>query len=285
MQCGDLDRHLESFLDGQLDRSDSGALRRHLALCGACQARVERLRQFERDTQRRFRALDRTGSVWQGLELDLVASSRAIAVSRLLALPRPLPPPRRGGYAERPSSTRRAPRHPALPVRPNGHGRASRVVGILLLAMALGAIYQLGRAYLQSSDELAAAAAAYRQYLQDGQAPAVRGADAQQLRAWLAAELGLDVPIPPAPVGYHLMGVDRAAFAAGEVGVLVYEDLSADTGTPVLLFVRPLTGEPPERPAATVADEGLHELSWAAASVHYTLVGHESAEALRQFVH
>ena len=66
MRCGDLERYLEAFLDGRLDRGRRIVLRRHLSLCGACQTRVERLRQFERETQRRFRALEEPSSVWEG---------------------------------------------------------------------------------------------------------------------------------------------------------------------------------------------------------------------------
>ena len=110
---------------------------------------MERLRQFERDTQRGFRALERAGSVWQDLELDLVASSRASTVSRLLALPRALPPPRRGSQAERPSlgTARDGPCRRSR-AAPSGRAHGSRIVGVLLLAMALGALYQLGRPYL-----------------------------------------------------------------------------------------------------------------------------------------
>ena len=283
MQCGDLDRHLEAFLDGQLDRAGSGMLRHHLALCGACQARVERLRQFERDTQRRFRALERAGSVWQDLELDLVASSRASAVSRLLALPRTLPPARRGSQVERPSSARRAPAHPVVAARSKGRSHGSRAAGVVLLAMALGALYQFGRAYLEPKGDVAAA---YRHFLRDGQASMLRSGDAQQLEAWLAAELGLDVTIPVAPAGYRLIGADRASLAADQVGMLVYGDATAGNATPVLLFVRPLVAETASVPPAVPSTEaGLSEFSWDAASVRYTLVGHEPTEALRQFAH
>ena len=78
MRCGDLERYLEAFLDGRLNRGRRIVLRRHLALCGTCQTRVERLRQFERETQRRFRALEEPGSVWAGLALDLVGSQELV---------------------------------------------------------------------------------------------------------------------------------------------------------------------------------------------------------------
>jgi anti-sigma factor RsiW len=285
MQCGDLDRHLEAFLDGHLERGGSGVLRRHLAHCGACRARVERLRQFERDTQRRFRALERAGSVWQGLEFDLVATTRAPAVSRLLALPRALPPSPRGGSPNRSALGRRVPGHPTLAARANGRGQTSRVVGIMLVAMAMSALYQLGRAHLQPADDLAVAAAAYRRFLQDGHEPALRSADAGQLEAWLSAELGLTVPVPRAPDGYRLVGADRAGFAAGEAGVVVYGGVGGESATPVLLFVRPsaaATDATSSTPAGEAGD--LHEVAWQSASIRYTLVGREPAEALRQFV-
>ena len=280
MRCGDLERYLEAFLDGRLGRSRRAVLRRHLALCAACQARVERLRQFERDTQRRFRELERTGSVWEGLELDLVASSRASAVSRTPGPPACAAATKARRSRRAPVTDRRAVGHPILAARPKmGRGHASRVVGVLFLAMALGTLYQVGRTYLQPDGELAVA---YGQFVHDARAPAMRSADAQQLQAWLATELGLDVPIPPAPAGYRLAGADIADFTSGEAGMLIYEEDGAGGGGPVLLFVRPRTAQPPA--SSPAVGGGLEEISWETATARYTLVGHEPAEEFRQFV-
>ena len=281
MQCGDLDRHLEAFLDGQLDRVDGAMLRRHLVNCRACQARIERLRQFERDTQRGFRALERAESVWQDLGLDLVASSRASTVSRLLALPRALPPPRRGSVTERPRPARRATAHAVFAGRPSGRAQGSRIVGALLLAMAVGAVYQLARPYLYPVED--PAADAYRQFLRGGQAPALRSADSRQLEAWLAAELGIDATVPATPAGHHLVGADRAAFDGGPAGMLIYNGDGVVGAPPVLLFVRPLPVEVPAPVSDTDDSAGPHELSWDSANVRYTVVGHEPIEELRRF--
>jgi hypothetical protein len=76
MLCSDLDRYLEIHLDGRLGRSRTAVLRRHLAACGSCRARVELLRRFERDLAHQLGggggARGEHGSVWQGLDADLV---------------------------------------------------------------------------------------------------------------------------------------------------------------------------------------------------------------------
>ena len=175
MRCGDLERYLEAFLDGRLGRSRSSVLRRHVALCGSCQARIERLRQFERDTQRRFRALEQPVSVWEGLELDLVGSGGAVG-GRLLASRRSLVAGPDPGPREEPPP-RRALHHPLVAARLSARGGASRLVGLVLVAMALGATYQLARAGLEVEGESDAAEA----YL--GFTPGRRRADAAERRS------------------------------------------------------------------------------------------------------
>ena len=146
MRCGDLERYLEAFLDGRLGRSRRAVLRRHLALCGTCQARVERLRQFERDTQRRFRAPEQPGSVWEGLELDLVGSNGVVVGRRLLAAPACAARRCRATKSFDAARWRGAPPGPrSSTLRPTGGRMASRLAGALLVALALGAAYQLAR--------------------------------------------------------------------------------------------------------------------------------------------
>ena len=53
MHCSDLESYLEACLDGQLGEARRDALRRHLALCRPCSERVDELRLFEADLQRR----------------------------------------------------------------------------------------------------------------------------------------------------------------------------------------------------------------------------------------
>jgi anti-sigma factor RsiW len=289
MQCADLERYLEAFLDGRLGRSRSAILRRHLAHCGACQARVERLRQFERDTQRRFRSLDQAGSVWQGLELDLVASSRAGGTSRLLALPRPAPPASLGLREDPPPPARG---HPLVAARAAGRGAASRLAGVLMVAMALGAVYQLARAQLRPGDGATAAVRAYMDFLEASRPPVMASDDAERLREWLSTELRAAVPAPPVPDGYRVVGADRAALPSGAAGFVVYASQAAAAGaaTPLLLFVQPAVGgagEPqsqePQVPVGWRGEAGLNELSWRTASFRYTLVGQQPEEELRLF--
>ena len=95
MQCSDLERYLEAYLDLRLGRSRGAILRRHLSACAHCRARVEHLRAFERDLQRSFRAMERAQSVWTGLEPDLVRSGGLAEGSPALPFLGPADPPRR----------------------------------------------------------------------------------------------------------------------------------------------------------------------------------------------
>jgi anti-sigma factor RsiW len=285
MQCGDLERYLEAFLDGRLGRSRGAILRRHLAACGGCRARVERLRQFERDMQRRFRSMEETGSVWQGLELDLVASSRSTTAGHLLAPPRHLPAAREES-AEAPALPEPAGHHPMVAARRTARGRASRLAGVVLIAMALGALYQAARLHLGPGDA-EAAARAYLELLREGRSLALRSEDADQLQAWLSTELGTPMPEPPEPAGFRLLGADRAALASGAAGALVYGSPEGSSDGPVVLFVQPAeaeAGASAEAAAEPHAEEGLHELVWQSASFRYRLVGRQPHEALQQFV-
>ncbi len=288
MECGDLERYLEAFLDGRLSQSRGALLRRHLQACDGCQARVERLRQFERDTQRRFRALDQSTSVWRGLELDLVVSSRSTPAGRLLALPR-VASRVTGGSLEPGAGAR--PRHdPALPPPSTaGRSRASRIAGILLVAMAFGSLYQLARSYGRPADDLEAAADVYMQFRDGAAVPALRSHDGEQLRRWLSAELGTGMPTPPLPPGYHLIGADRASLPSGLAGTVLYGASAGSPDPAVMLFVRPATGREadpsaPDEPATTEAKEGLHEFAWYANGFSYTVVGAQPPAALSTFV-
>ena len=87
MQCDDLERYLEGFLDGRLGRTRTSVLKRHLAGCVGCRVRLERLRHFERDINKRLHIGERAESVWTALEIDLVRSAQ-IATPALPAPPR-----------------------------------------------------------------------------------------------------------------------------------------------------------------------------------------------------
>ena len=284
MRCGDLERYLEAFLDGRIGRSRSAVLRRHLALCAACQARVERLRQFERDTQRRFRSPELPGSVWEGLELDLVGSHDVVSGRRLASAPRPLPAlPRRDGGQERPAAPRRGPSHRPMAARPAGRGTASRLAGVLLAALALGAAYQLAR----SGDDAAVTsgvADAYLAFRYDRAVPMLSTDDAREVADWLAVELGRPVPAPTVPDGFHLTGATRADLSGDKAGAVIFSPPAGGDAGPVMLFVAE-TGAAADRstyPGARDAT-GLGEVHWAADGLTYAAVGPFPEEELRRF--
>lgn len=302
MQCGDLDRYLEAYLDGRLGRSRGAILRRHLALCGACRARVERLRQFEREMQRRFQPLGNGQSVWQGLELDLVANGRGGGRESLLALPRPLSAslPRTATVSQRGEPSL----HPLRSGQARTSGRVSRLAGVLLVTLALGAVYQMVRAYIQPSADGDETLRAYAELTEAGRPLALHSGDPARLQAWLSTELDTHVPAPPVPPGFHLLGADRTILADEEAGVVVYTPTTAPDEQPVLLFVQPLAHAedaplqltlPAEMRSEVLVDgaqtggaqtgdaQPLQELSWEADNFRFTLVGHQPQERLRSF--
>lgn len=292
MQCGDLERYLEAFLDGRLGRSRSAILRRHLAMCAGCRARIERLRQFERDMQRRFRSMRQDDSIWRGLELDLVAAGRGGAVPHLLALPRLLPAPAADpGQGRRPFAPRGG--HPLLAAARRGGGgkaRGSRLAGVVLIAMALGALYQLARAQLGPADEPSpdAVGRAYEALARPERALALQTRDSRRIEAWLSGELGVPVALPATPAGYEPVGADGAALPEGAAGAVVYRDLDAGAAAggpaPVVLFVGPKGGAPAAEPETWRSAAGRSELVWSRTPLRYTLVGDQPVEELRRFV-
>lgn len=288
MQCGDLERYLEAFLDGRLGRSRGAILRRHLAMCGGCRARVERLRQFERDMQRRFRSMNQDPSIWQGLELDLVASGRS-GNGHILALPRLLPAARHDLPPDTGATPVRA-RHPMLATRSSARSRGSRVAGLVLIAMALGTIYQLARAQLGPDGPTEAAGQVYQTLLQEDRPLALPSGDTERLQAWLAEELGAPVTLPATPSGYQALGAARADLPSGNAAAIIYGRVASEAEQPVLLLVElPEPGTVAEAEASpqveeTATNAGLHELTWSRAPYRFTLVGPGPREELRRFV-
>ena len=286
MQCGDLERYLEAFLDGRLGRSRSAILRRHLAMCGGCRARIERLRQFERDMQRRFRSMSQDRSLWQGLELDLVTTGRSGA-SHLLALPRLLPTPRHEPAPEPGMGPVRT-RHPLLVNRPGTRGRASRLAGVVLIAMALGAVYQIARTQLVPADDSDSVVRAYHELLRQDRVLALASSDKVQLQAWLTSELGAPVSLPATPQGYRPLGADRALLSSGPAGAVVYGRAEGGQADALLLLIHPQaqgSSAPGTEPrlAEYAAVPGMHELSWVHDAARYTLLGSAPQEDMRRF--
>lgn len=290
MQCGDLDKYLDAFLDGGLGRSRGAILRRHLSLCGGCRTRIERLRQFERDVQRRFRSMDQERSIWQGLELDLVASGRASS-GPVLALPRLLPAPRHEAGGNRGSAAGSRSRATPLAKRAGRGSRHSRLAGLALIAMALGAVYQIGRGYLIPASDAGAAAQTYGTLLDESHGLALVSGDPRRLEDWLAGELETPVELPATPAGFQLMGADRAELPSGLAGAVVYRAMAGDADRSVLLLVQTAPGDGPATPGETVLFKGraaggsdLHELSWSGGTHRFTVLSTLGPEELRRFV-
>jgi anti-sigma factor RsiW len=281
MRCGDLERYLEAYLDGRLSRGRRTVLRRHLVLCSGCQARVERLRQFERETQARFRALEEPVSVWEGLALDLVGSQESIGEGRLLALTRPSAPrpliARPPARFELPRLTDRNPRPRMRP----GRAAASRVAGVVLIVMALGAVYELARGERDPAVAIGWAAQAYLDQ-QRTTAPDLATNDADQAGAWLAAELGRPVPPVHAPIGYHLVGVSRVNQQGTPAAAVIYASDRSAEATTVMLFVR-LSAAPTAAPTDVAVEQPLRELTWGADGLDYAVVGPLAEDQLRGF--
>ena len=278
MRCGDLERFLEAYLDGRLSRGRRTVLRRHLALCSACQARVERLRQFERETLSRFRALEEPASVWEGLALDLVGSREQVGEGRLLALPRP---------SSIPSFARRAPQrafppHAAVHSRPidrGGRTLASRIVGALLVAMAIGSVYQfvLGERGQSGAGWKVTAFHDYRL----AAAPDLTTADRHQAGDWLTTTLGQPVPAVPLPAGYRLVGVSRVQGDGSPTGAAIY-DRDGRGGGRVMLFVRQAEVQPTATDLPAPAKD-FQEVNWDLDGLSYSAVGTVPEDQLRRF--
>ncbi|MCX7629950.1 MAG: zf-HC2 domain-containing protein [Geminicoccaceae bacterium] len=220
MQCSDLERYLEAFLDGRLGRGRTAILRRHLAGCLVCRARFERLRQFERDLALRLRTLQRCESVWAALELDLVKSGEG-ALPDPVAAVRSLPPPSPPSLAALPpagSST--APPRPAEAANPRQR-RTGRLVGLALFAASAGLTFQLGFWLLERSGGASAPSVAVGR--SSGEATReLRSGDRAAVRDWLTAGLGGAVPELPAPSEFELVGARLETLDGKTAGVVLF---------------------------------------------------------------
>lgn len=220
MQCSDLERYLEAFLDGRLGRSRTAILRRHLAGCLACRARFERLRQFERELALRLRTLERCESVWAALELDLVRSGEA-ALPDPLASVRALPPPSPPTPSPPPPAAARTavPRPSDVPTP--RQRLTSRLIGLALFAASAGFTFQLGFWLFERSNGPPAPLAAARG--SPGEATReIRSNDRGEVRSWLTSQLGVPVPDLLAPSGFELLGARVETLDDQTVGVLSY---------------------------------------------------------------
>lgn len=277
MQCSDLERYLEAFLDLRLGRSRGAILRRHLSACPHCRARVEHLRTFERDLQRSFRAMERAQSVWTGLEPDLVRSG-GLAEAPPLPFLAPAEPPRRSS-----ALTETIGRRPARnPTRPDveaarsklrrGRSRrwGQRTAGLLLLVIAsLGAGLMVWRAWSGAG----AADSDLGPYAElHGSDVAVQFAsdNPEDLRHWLTPWLGDGLPALPAPSGFSLVGgsIDERSEAAR--AVVVYRH----GGEATVLLIWPRPGDLAAGAVTPVASnaDGMSQLRWTHAGFAYAVV-------------
>jgi anti-sigma factor RsiW len=285
MKCSDLERYLEAYLDLRLGRSRGAILRRHLSGCPSCRARVEHLRQFERDLQRSFRAMDRVQSVWTGLEPDLVRTGG-------LAEPAPplpfLLPPQSARALPQPSGAAAA-RH--LPAVGQPHVEAvvttrrravlsrwsRRVAGLVLIAAAVGATLTMGRDWFldEWSATTSRAYAAFRRG--DDRLDFVTD-DVVRLEAWMSAHLGQPVILPPPPDGFALEGGRVEMLSAGPLGAIVY----TQNEEPTIIYVAPR--EAGERAApATSHHDGVSQLRWETPDFSYAVLSPLPADELLAF--
>lgn len=308
MHCSDLERYLEACLDGQLGDSRRRALKDHLAYCKSCRARVDALRQFEADLQRRLRSMRHEVSLWQPLGLETVGGT--------LPVPRPTPvvlrPARPDGRAaaarhdaaagDDAAAGERAARRghrlralpgpaaAAVPSAPQGLGRRLQsLAGVALIVAAVAAIADAaltGLGWLSGDRR----AAVYRAYV-DGDLPLdLRTAEAARLSGWLGEQLGVPVSLPAAPGGFALVG--GKALSSGELaldeptdkaGMAVYTTAEG----PAVLMIETLAADDgdsaPTALPEVVVEDGLARLDWQDGPHAYSLIGALSADQLALF--
>lgn len=281
MQCADLERYLEAYLDGRLGRSRGLLLRRHLGVCPGCAARVERLRQFERDINRRLRIMERAQSVWGELEPEpgrrsLSAIPTASAGLRLLPAPTKTVLPRAGGPA---ASVRKV----RPPRRRSNRGRRilTRLLGALMIAGAAGAVVQIVRPYLSSNAASDPAVLGYLDFVRGDNVLAMQTTKPESLRDWFTARLGRDFPPLPEPDGFVMTG-GRLDYLAGEPSALIAYQRDA---TPALLYVQPSDdgAVSPEGRAGYAEEDGVTRLSWQSQAYSFAIVSSLPAAALSSF--
>jgi anti-sigma factor RsiW len=276
MQCSDLERYLEAYLDLKLGRSRGAILRRHLSGCVACRLKVDRLRQFERELQRYFRAMERVGSVWSGLEPDLVRSG---GQASLPALPLFLSSDMvRGASASAAAVGPRQASHGTVrTLRPasaqRGHSTlrrwGRRLVGAVLISAAVGAAASLGRYWLTES-WVASTVRAYLWFRNGHDRLELKTNQAAQLADWVAARVGFVLPLPQTPPGFTLQGGRFEQI--GEVATATVVYTRGDQAT--LLYITPrVAGQTTDvtSPDAGTTD-GISHVLWAMQDAAYSVV-------------
>jgi anti-sigma factor RsiW len=277
MHCSDLERYLEACLDGQLGESRRQVLQGHLRLCRGCAERVDGLKRFEADLQRRLRSMQHEVSLWQPLDLAVVDGGPARR-----SLPVALVP--LGDDAAAPEVVRK--RHhlclkPPVEAVARPRRRLQNLAGVALLAAAVGTLADVAASafgWLGGDPR----EAVYRAYL-DGAVPLdLRTDEPVRLSAWFAQQLGGPVVLPAAPGDFALVGgkTGEAGLAEG-AALAVY----STTAGPALLVIesaleRPLTAT--AEPTLAV-DDGLSRLDWQRGAHAYSLISALPPDKLAAF--
>lgn len=275
MHCSDLERYLEACLDGQLGESRRRALHDHLRLCRGCAERVDGLRRFEADLQRRLRAMQHEASLWQPLGLETVNGGSTPA-----ALPLRTAPP---AEATVPPGVRRRHRFrvatpPATP-EPKPRRRLQNLAGVALLAAAIGALADLalsGFGWLHDDKR----AAVYRAYLDGATELDLLTHEPQQLEAWFAERLGAPVDLPAAPAAFALVGGK-----AGDVGSTEGTALAvySSAAGPALLLIENALDGPVTIASAPVVEQGFSRREWQRGAYIYSLISPLPPDKLAAF--
>lgn len=275
MKCSDLERYLEAFLDLRLGRSRGAILRRHIATCPTCRARVEHLRQFEVDLQRSFRAMGRVQSVWTGLEADLVRTGglaeppAALPFLEGIGAGRPIPPPAGAEMARHLPSAGRAPRG-EVPVGGSAQALARwgrRVVGMALVVAAVGATITLTQGWL-GDDWDHRTARAYSSYRLGNDRLDLLADDVERVEQWLAARLGRAVSLPAPPEGFTLKGSRLEQGDGQPLAAVVYERAAE----PTIVYLAPSAAGGSTAPSAGQT-AGVTQLRWETPELSYAVMG------------
>ena len=287
MHCSDLERYLEACLDGQLGDGRRRALHDHLAICVSCRGRVDGLRHFEADLQRRLRAMQHEASLWQPLGLETVGGSGAAS------LPTPGPGLQETGAGSQ--ATGVGSQEPARPLA-KGHPlrlvvarpatgpawwRLQNLAGAALLVAAVAALTDMalsGIGWLGGDKRQAV----YRAYVDGDLELDLRTSDPGALAPWLAEQLGAPVDLPDAPPSFALVGgdADLSVLPDGSVMAVYGEDQG-----PALLFIEasddraPVAGGAPQLAMA----DGLTTLKWQDDRNAYSLLSALPSDKLALF--
>lgn len=276
MHCSELERYLEACLDGQLGDSRRQSLQDHLRLCRGCATRVEELKRFEADLQRRLRAMQHEVSLWQPLGLEVVEGGHARPEPPVALVPRgddvPVETPGDGLLPARIGRGHRLrSAAPARPVEPKPRRRLQNLVGVAILAAAAGALADLALSGVGwfAGDRRSVI---YRAYLEGSAELQLETGEPARLSAWFADQLGEPVNLPTLPDDFTLIGGAADATGLAEDAALA---LYSTADGPALLVIessldRPLAASAAEPELAV--EDGLSRLDWRNGPHVYSLV-------------